>query len=362
MASDSFEFAEHNKRHIEYHLRRLNSVLHEERKDAAQVLGHIATDNAKSNIVKSLNALFSTENQVYVKYEAMKSLMTLGYLDEQMLIFIAQCLNEGSQELKIDLITFTVDNKTCNKQEYLAKCVPLQQCLCQHLQDSHPCVSVHAALLLSSMQCEKNRCVAVLKTALHTLDSTHQVKALSCLVNMWHCWDKEVLSSALQQLHTHIDWQQRLSVAKLLRVIGACVLDEMTEVEVFEVLHQRLYDEPIEAVRCEIGQLMADINMSEKAQTVLLGWLECEDEFKRAAAVVALGAFGAKTVHILHSLLDCLELDPSIYVRAQVVRLLGRVKYDSHHVVNKLLEISKGSGLIARESQLALQKISSQSR
>lgn len=27
---------------------------------------------------------------------------------------------------------------------------------------------------------------------------------------------------------------------------GACVLDEMTEVEVFEVLHQRLYDEPIE--------------------------------------------------------------------------------------------------------------------
>ena len=57
MASDSFEFAEHNKRHIEYHLRRLNSVLHEERKDAAQVLGHIATDNAKSNIVKSLNAL-----------------------------------------------------------------------------------------------------------------------------------------------------------------------------------------------------------------------------------------------------------------------------------------------------------------
>lgn len=85
--------------------------------------------------------------------------------------------------------------------------------------------------------------------------------------------------------------------------------------------------------------------------------------------VMQQGAFGAKTVHILHSLLDCLELDPSIYVRAQVckgyvlviltryctcktfeqvVRLLGRVKYDSHHVVNKLLEISKGSGLIAR--------------
>eukprot|EP00731_Ephydatia_muelleri_P026412 Em0018g512a len=311
VASDLFEFAEHNQRHIE-------------------VLGHIATDNAKSNIVKSLNAL-------------------------------GKYILPGSQELKIDLLTFIVDNKTCQKQECFAKYAALQKCLCNNLQDSCSCVSLHAAFVLSSMQCEKDSCVAVLKTALHILDSTHEAKALSCLVNTWHYWDKEVLTSALQQLHTHIDWRQRLSVAKDLRVIGTDMLDEVTEAEVFELLHQRLYDEPIEAVRCEIGQLMADLNMSEKAQTVLLGWLECDDEFKRGNAVVALGAFGAKTAS-LHSLLDCLELDPSIYVRVQVVRLLGRVKYNSHHVVNKLLEISKGSGIIARESQLALQKISCQPR
>ena len=80
---------------------------------------------------------------------------------------------------------------------------------------------------------------------------------------------------------------------------------------------------------------------------------------------------------------SCLEYTHAQHniIFKQVVRLLGRVKHNSHLVVNRLLEISKGSGLVARydryimhascdmhmihicrESQLALQKIACQFR
>lgn len=362
VTKDLFGSADHNQKHVEHHLRRLNSIRHEEKKDAIQVLGHIATDNTKSDVMETLRELFLSESRADVRYEVMKSLLNLGYLDEPVMIFMAQCLREGSYELKIDVLRLALRSKAFRQQECCEKCTELQKCLHNLLSDSHPDVSLHAALLLSSLQYERESCIMVLKRALHTSDSTFQVEALSCLVNIWHYWDKDVLTCAFELLQRHIDWQKRLCVVKDLRVIGASVLDEVKEAKVFEVLHQRLHNEPIEAVRYEIGQLMTDLNMSEKVQTLLLGWLEYGDEFKRADAVIALGAFGSKTAKYLHSLLDCLELDPSLYVRVQVVKLLGRLKFNSHQVVNKLLEISKGSGLVARESQVALQKIVCQTK
>jgi len=59
-------------------------------------------------------------------------------------------------------------------------------------------------------------------------------------------------------------------------------------------------------------------------------------------------------------LLDCLELDPSIYVRVQVVRVLAQMKSYNSRVIQCLVEKSRGHGAVAREAVLALQLLSKQ--
>ncbi|XP_060700816.1 protein HEATR9-like [Hemiscyllium ocellatum] len=117
---------------------------------------------------------------------------------------------------------------------------------------------------------------------------------------------------------------------------------------VLEALKQKLWDDPVLAVRRRAGLI---VNLLDMKITV---WKDMEQQLKdddaevRGSAVISLGVLGLPHNRVLQLLLDMVEIDLSQYVRFQIIRTFAQLRLNDPRVKRSLLNRQLGEGPLAR--------------
>ncbi|XP_064398389.1 uncharacterized protein LOC135345005 isoform X2 [Halichondria panicea] len=362
---DIFDKEVHQQRYIIELLYQTTSSVHDARKSSIQALGLLPFKSEE--VEKRLQEIMMSDSAPLVQYEAFKSLLSLGIVNTEIISFAGTCLR-GSALLSYDLLSFLSQDhiikhlsKKCDDIQ-LSLVEVLHQDLLGLLKEDHSRLSFLIALLFSEAGLEQELCLEPLKQTLSSSSPEHQNQALCCLIKCWKCHDSVVVCSALQQMKKLHNWKLRQRSIEYLTTVDKksliIISTDETKRNIYDVLLDRLPNEPILVVRLAIGKLLTHLELRTKAEHTLIGKLEHKNEVIRTEAITALSAFDNPSSKNVRAFIECLNFDPSNYVRVQVVRLFSNMWHRNPLILNQLIEKSRGTGHVAQECLAVLARIS----
>eukprot|EP00058_Branchiostoma_floridae_P018096 XP_002603585.1 hypothetical protein BRAFLDRAFT_126911 [Branchiostoma floridae] len=268
-----------------------------------------------------------------VKYEAAKSLLTLGLWDEPVIDLVVQHIKEGDENTRTDLLRTLASAKNI---QFIDK-------------NPSEATGFDAAVCLGYMCVSDDRAKERLVSALTVKDPHKKAKALEVVVRQMNYSEPQVREAILEQLKASPVWKYRAAAAKLITYLGPTFLTGEEDIEhVFQILDRRLWDDPKREVRATVALAVEALNMKTRAR------LEDSSEDVRAQAVITLGTLGVRKERTLRLLLEMLELDSSEYVRLQVVRTFCNLGIVDIRAIRSLRERERGEGPLARILFVAL--------
>lgn len=340
----------------------LTSKRLEERVDATKHLGLLRCGDA--TVVYALKERMKSDEEQRVRYEAAKSLILVGWWEEDVLQVILKYLVIGNTEVRLDLIRTMIDGKNV---QYVNKSITTFPELVKVL--SHFCcnpdpddqISFEAAVLLGRLCVSDDNAKFKLKQSLEYSEDTHvKAKSLEILVKQLNCTDLDIVKSTLRMLSKSSVWKHRCLAAELLITLGRqYVFAETKEEDVYNILERRLWDDPNSEVRLASAKALTALGMFSKACEKTEKNLDDPDEDTRSQAVISVGTLGMKNERIIRILLEMLELDSSDYVRLMVVRTFVVLKLTDRRVIRALKERERADGPLSRESKKAMNALES---
>ncbi|XP_070579335.1 uncharacterized protein [Ptychodera flava] len=347
--------------------KRVNAILDklysdrvDERIDAAKHLGTLRVNN--DDVLLGLKEKVMMDSDLRVKYEASKSLITLGFHDEPAVKVIVANLLHGSEAIRQDLLETLMNAKDIQyidpEMVAYAQLVVVLKGLCQ-LRDESNSIAFNAAICLGCLGVRDPLATDTLLNSLDSKDSRITAKSLEILVRQMYNSDRRVIQAVLRQLEKSSAWKHRASAAKLLVYIGPHdVCDPACVDEVFAILEHRLWNDPNKEVRKEIANTMVSLGMRDWIWEVVEKKLEDDDDDIRAQGALAVGVLGMKTDKIIRMLLEMLELDSSEFVRLHIIRTFAQLGMTDIKIMRSLRERERTEGPLAREASKSLKVLS----
>ncbi|XP_031750183.1 protein HEATR9-like isoform X1 [Xenopus tropicalis] len=235
----------------------------------------------------------------------------------------------GSEESKVCLVSSLEQSLACGEQ---GAEMPLQTATCLSYVDNHN---------------EKASCS--LLTYLEHKDLKFRMKALSALVGQIKLHNETTTNGLVHQLLHSIVFQHRIQAAGWLECIGLeRIREQGLEKEVYSVLREKIYSDPLLVVRKAIGMTAGSLGMKKSMWDTFERQLQDPSEKRRVQAVLALGALGLRHKRILHQLLKMVDTDQSESVCVQIVRLFCSLDLKDSSVLRNLKEKEQGMGRLAR--------------
>ncbi|CAC5356468.1 unnamed protein product [Mytilus coruscus] len=317
-----------------------------------------------ATVIYALKERMKLDEEQRVRYEAAKSLILVGWWEEEVIQVILKYLVIGNTEVRLDLISTMIDgknvqyvNKSINTFPELVKV--LSHFCCNPDPDDQ--ISFEASVLLGRLCVSDENARFKLKQSLEFSNDTHvKAKSLEILVKQLNVTDNDIVQSTLKMLSTSSVWKHRCLAADLLITLGQIhVFAETKEDDVYTILERRLWDDPTVDVRLSSAKALAALGMFSKACEKTEKNLEDPDEDTRSQAVISVGTLGMKNERIIRILLEMLELDSSDYVRLMVVRTFVTLKLTDKRVMRALRERERADGPLSRESKKAIKALES---
>ncbi|XP_041473907.1 uncharacterized protein LOC121422785 isoform X1 [Lytechinus variegatus] len=340
---------------IEHVLGMLTSDRVIERQDAARHLGEL--DVIEDTVIGALTDRLDNDEDPRVRYEAARSLMSIGQWTEPVVRLIVQYLKKGSYQAKRDLVESMIKARGA---AYIKKTDPHNRALVDQLKkicaaENQGDLGFDCAVCLGCMCVPDKQAKIKLMGSLDSKDINVTARSLEILVRQMHASEPAVVQMVLHQLQHSSAWKYRAAAAKLLVHIGSkCITNEDDEKMIFRVADKRLYDDPSREVRSEIANMMTSLGLKETLCELVEKRLFDEDDDERAHGVLAVGVIGMKSERIQRQLLEMLELDSCEYVRIQVIRTLADLGLTNIKVMRALKSVERNEGALSRESTKAL--------
>ncbi|CAD5122129.1 DgyrCDS10577 [Dimorphilus gyrociliatus] len=331
--------------------RGLLSEREEERIDAARNLGIL--NCADTTVIGALRKRLEEDKSERVRFESCVSLIKAGAWDEKLMESATDFLALGNSDMRMHIL------KSLNISPRL-KLMPNRhfiQVLIHLTKRPNKNLAFMASIILGKLG--NSEAEPILFELLKEDDVNHNLRAqaLEVLIKDLGETDKIVIDAVLNQLLHSPSWKERKSACRLLSSLGITFLPlEKT----YNVLEQKLWDEPSKLVRKECAETLTSLGLLARAALNTEKKLEDKTAEGRAQAVIAVGTLGMHTNRILRMLLEMLELDSSEHVRVLVIRTLVSLGARESQVIRALNDKhSKGDGILSKEASKALMQLSS---
>ncbi|XP_022095468.1 uncharacterized protein LOC110981826 isoform X2 [Acanthaster planci] len=342
-------------------LKRLTSERVEERRDAAMHLGSL--DCSQKEVLSALVKAVQTDSDLRVRYEAAKSMVSLGYWSEHALEVIVKYMEEGNQDVRSDLVKTLINARHIQladkKSPHTKKLISILRDICGS-KDSGD-LGFDCAVCLGCFGVSDASAKKKLKGSLTSKDTNVISRSLEILVRQMNAREPDVVKMVLHQMQFSKSWKHRVAAARLLVLLGTKHMKTDEDVQmVFNILERRLYDDPSREVRSEIATTLTALDLRELVADLVEKKLEDDDDDSRAHAVIAVGVLGMKADKIIRTLLEMLELDSCDYVRLQIIRTFASLGLTNIKIMRALKERVRSEGPLAREAAKSLQILNDQ--
>ncbi|XP_060108084.1 protein HEATR9 [Heteronotia binoei] len=343
-------------------IKNLTSSVEPEQLYAAQALGHLGV--AEERVVSALYNTFQECESLPLRYEIARSLALLGCLEEASVMkVLIRHLKEVSlnrredvlSALKVSLRAWSVlptDERNCiGAQSSLTR--NLQRLV--KLQEPMNNVSFNAAVCLGYLEESTPIAQMTMLRCLIQNDWKRKMEALVMLIQRMKIVDAVILRTLLEQLRCSPVCKHRVDSAKLLAAIGLETIQrECLEDNVFDVLLEKLSEEPLLVVRQSVAVVVEELKMKKRVWDIVEKQLKEENEEARRKAVISLGVLGFRQKNVFFTLLEMLDLDTSEEVRRQVIRTFSNLGMNNIYVRKSLKHKAQIDGTLARECAKAL--------
>ncbi|XP_033100657.1 uncharacterized protein LOC117104106 isoform X2 [Anneissia japonica] len=327
----------------------------QERRDAAMHLGSLQCVNEE--VFAALIQRVEEDKDAKVRYSASKSLISLGCWRPVPIAALLNYLKSSDQPIQSDIVKTIISARNVH---FVNKNQPVMKELIEKLKefcqsDSAPELAYNSAVCLGCL-CEQNRTAKrKLLQSLQDKDSNTKAQSLEILVRQMHATESEVIQTILTQLQTSPVGRHRSAAANLLIFLGSvCIPTQEAAQNVFSVLEQRLYNDPVKDVRVEIANAITALGMKSWLMDIVEKRLEDDDDSVRTSAVISVGVLGMKSDKVIRVLIDMLELDSSEYVRLMVIRTFAQLGVASIKIMRSLKDKERSGGPLGREASNAL--------
>ncbi|XP_044837796.1 protein HEATR9 [Mauremys mutica] len=380
----------------------LASSVEEEQIYAAQALGCLRiTDEF---VLSALRNTLQVSKSQPVRYEVTRTLVLFGCLDAAVVKELIRHLKKGSPTQRKDLLTaLTVtlhawaagpESKVTAPAETGPKGSGSAFSRCQYRppqyemkHNQHHCssflsqrsvVGAQARLVgtleqLAASQDRTDDSVLLAATCLVYLDASNpaaleallrcltqenmkkKMQALLMLVKHVNVVSADIIQALIDQLRHSPVYKHRADAANLLSTVGLEPIRwEGLEEEVFQLLVEKLHQEPFLVVRQTVAMTAAALQMKRRIWDIVEKQLKERSEVSRRQAVVSLGVLGLRNKNVFFTLLEMLEVDSSLAVRMQVIRTFCTLGMNNTHVLKTLMLKEQTDGALARECAKAL--------
>ncbi|KAM5309204.1 protein HEATR9 [Glossophaga mutica] len=168
------------------------------------------------------------------------------------------------------------------------------------------------------------------------------MKALRMLVKRMHVHTAEAIRAILDQLcHSNV-LEHRLEATQLLKVIGLEQIQAQgLEGLVFDLLRNKIHNEPFLAVRQAVAQTVEELKMKPTMLNLVEMQLMSSNAIARREAVISLGVLGVRSPQVFNLLLDMLDEEHSQSVKKSLqetlIVLASTDPWIQNKVKNKIL-------------------------
>ncbi|XP_071948703.1 uncharacterized protein [Antedon mediterranea] len=335
----------------------------QERRDAAMHLGSLKCVNEE--VFSALIQRVEEDKDSKVRYKASKSLITLGCWKPVPITALLNHLQSADLQIQLDIVKTIITARNVHfinkNQPCIKELIEKLKQLCQVEAESE--LAYYCAVCLGSL-CEQDQVAKQkLLKSLQSKDSYIIAQSLETLVRQMHTTEPDVVQTILVQLQTSKVSKHRCAAARLLNFLGSvCIPTQEAAQNVFNVLEQQLYNDPVKDVRSEIANTVTELGMRSWLMDNVESRLEDEDDSLRTSAVISVGVLGMKSDHVIRMLLDMLELDSSDYVRLMVVRTFAQLGVANLKIMRSLRDKERSGGPLSREAANALKILQGQKK
>ncbi|XP_048348208.1 protein HEATR9 [Sphaerodactylus townsendi] len=328
---------------------------------AAQALGNLGV--AEEDVISALYKTFQECKSLPLQYEAARSLALLGCLEKASVMkLLIRNLKEKSLNRREDVLSaLKVSLHAWSMLPKSENCIGAQSSLIRNLQrlvelqEPMDNVAFNAAICLGYLDESNQTAQMTMFWCLTKKDRKKKMEALGMLVCRMRIVDAVILQTVLEQLRCSPVYKHRVDSAKLLAFIGLeTIQQESLEEDVFNVLLEKLYEEPFLVVRQSVALTVEDLNMKKRIWDIVEKQLKEENEETRRKAVISLGVLGFRHKNMFFALLEMLDLDTSEEVRIQIIRTFSTLGMNNTHVMKNLKHKAEADGRLGRESVKAL--------
>ncbi|XP_043570503.1 protein HEATR9-like isoform X4 [Chiloscyllium plagiosum] len=271
-----------------------------------------------------------------------KSLSSPVPLERRDAAKILQCLRSNNQEVVSALYTARSEIKAKEKLVFMLRSF-------MTTLRSKDMVPVNATACLCYLNKNDEEAIDYIMSYLQDGTSYQKEQALEVVVRFLRINKQYQIQSLLEQLRTSPVYKHRLKALDLLAFVGLSHITKAGMYQaVLEALKQKLWDDPVLAVRRRAGLV---VNLLDMKMTV---WKDMEQQLKdddaevRGSAIMSLGVLGLPNNRVLQLLLDMVEVDLSQYVRFQIIRTFAQLRLNDPRVKRSLLNRQLGEGPLAR--------------
>ncbi|GCB62398.1 hypothetical protein scyTo_0013058, partial [Scyliorhinus torazame] len=298
-----------------------------------------------------------TDEDCVVKYEAAKALVTLGCWEEEVVLKLIQVMNESTGKLLEDIIiTLRMSlYEWANGPIRLRPTIKAKEKLIFLLRSfittlrSKDLIPVQATACLCYLNRNDEEAIDYIISYLHDGTTYQKKQALEIVLRHLAIHEPFSIQAVLKQLQTSPVYKHRLKALDLLAFVGPLHITETGMHEaVFEALKEKLWDDPVMAVRRRAAIVVNMLKMKMALWMEMEQQLEDNDAEVRGKAVNSLSVLGLPNNRVLQLLLEMVEVDLSQFVRFQIIRAFARLHLNSEHVKRSLLNRQLGEGPLAR--------------
>ncbi|XP_072339346.1 protein HEATR9-like isoform X2 [Scyliorhinus torazame] len=326
---------------------------------------------SNKEVVSALYTTLLTDEDCVVKYEAAKALVTLGCWEEEVVLKLIQVMNESTGKLLEDIIiTLRMSlYEWANGPIRLRPTIKAKEKLIFLLRSfittlrSKDLIPVQATACLCYLNRNDEEAIDYIISYLHDGTTYQKKQALEIVLRHLAIHEPFSIQAVLKQLQTSPVYKHRLKALDLLAFVGPLHITETGMHEaVFEALKEKLWDDPVMAVRRRAAIVVNMLKMKMALWMEMEQQLEDNDAEVRGKAVNSLSVLGLPNNRVLQLLLEMVEVDLSQFVRFQIIRAFARLHLNSEHVKRSLLNRQLGEGPLAREAQRALKSLEKTSK
>ena len=308
--------------------------------------------------INYLRNLFTSNDDVIIRYKVMKFSIYLQEVFDDILIFSQQIFKIANWRLHSDLLRYY--------RIYLPKFADISSYLIcdfrSHLdkfssEEHHELVVESSLLLMFYFPSDKNELFLISALLENRFKLYWIIISTFCIkyTKPRQC----VIYTILTRLRTDTHEQNRLQLAKLIGFIKDWDIE--LYYHCYNVLSKLLWEDPSRNVREEIGKTMIKIGMSKEIIEENLYGLEHDDKLLRLRAVKSLGSLHVTNSKCIRKLLEILEIDSSMTVKLEVIKTLSILSIQESKIISVIIDKSKGEGYVALEAQKVLKILQSNS-